>query len=73
MMHLVTEKEDWQDISTAPKDGSHILIFDAAFVFPVFYGDGTRGKTFYDNADGEIAHDDTVLWRPIPFPGISKI
>lgn len=62
--------DEWQDISTAPKDGTELLLAHSEAVFSGWWHDGgSAGWT-----DGSTNHyDDYCLlhpthWRPLPAP-----
>ena len=68
----------WQDISTAPKDGSEILLAVNDFVGAGFYHDGSEcyghrgGAGWFEECDrGELLTAHNVYathWQPLPAP-----
>lgn len=73
------QAEAWQDISTAPKDGSEILITDGQWAGAGFYHDGTGCKRSdggwfceEDRNNLLIARDvPAKFWQPLPNPPAS--
>jgi hypothetical protein len=59
---------DWQPIETAPKDGTHILIYDAygecSVVYWFTYDNGNDCGWTYDGGD----RFDPSHWMPLPDP-----
>ena len=76
---LPVEREGWKDISTAPKDGSEILITDGQWAGAGFYHDGTGCKRSdggwfceEDRNNLLIARDvPAKFWQPLPNPPAS--
>lgn len=65
----------WEDISTAPKDGEHILLWRADWPCPIvgFWDDGLGDQPFWHASEdvlsdimGEI--DDPTHWVRFPAP-----
>jgi len=52
----------WRKISTAPKDGTRILLFDPRFDDEAYSGSGHKGAWFTDH-ECEI---DPIGWMPLP-------
>lgn len=68
------ERVDWRDISTAPKDGTHILVAlipprsrHPGFV-PVREAYWSRRKTFWMVAGMTMVGDNLTHWMPLPSP-----
>lgn len=60
---------DWQDISTAPKDGTHVLIFlpaDSAGGAEQLLAVWTQSG--WESGDCLLHHDAPTHWHPIPAP-----
>lgn len=75
---LTQERDAWQDIATAPKDGSTVLLSDGDVVDAGFYHDGSqcyghRGEAGFfaesDRGDLLIASNFYAqVWQPLPAP-----
>lgn len=58
----------WQPIETAPKDGSHVLVYERGRVFEAqwadtFLGKRNRGWMNYNEGTGEKS---PTHWMPLP-------
>lgn len=71
---LVGDADDgWQDISTAPKDGTRLWLY-----FPERHADDRQAigwyevavdwEGFIDHADSSFVDDQPTHWRPLPAP-----
>jgi hypothetical protein len=70
----------WQDISSAPKDGTWILLFEASMEMPVSIGAYNRFEIRGENGkfipgewgmaewDGLPSHCSPTHWMPLPDP-----
>ncbi len=58
------EREPWQPIETAPKDGTRILICDRGIVEIAEWNDYYAWSLFY----GESSTTTPTHWQPLPAP-----
>ena len=62
------ERETWQPIETAPKDGTNFLACSpASSVFYAHWANGVVDSADWSDADGYRARHATV-WQPLPDP-----
>lgn len=59
-------KDEWQDISSAPKDGTYVLVYCPNSFLGDYHVVRWRGAT-YDTDEGESIYNATH-WRPLPNP-----
>jgi hypothetical protein len=68
---------EWQDIETAPKDGSSILACDArieGWQQVVYWDDEAKAPHMWGLADGPHYHVDMFThWMPLPPPPLNPI
>lgn len=58
---------DWQDISTAPKDGTPVLVSSPRWLIAdVGMIDGSG--LWYDPGDGSVFQPQPTHWMPLPPP-----
>ena len=71
------ESEEWQDIETAPKDGSNFLVwceFDGGKFPPIVIAGKFGDDGFYCQDGGELSFNwNPTLWKSIPTPPINTI
>ena len=63
---------DWQDISTAPKDGTRLLLWMREWAAPStgqYYGESSGWGMFWD---GAMYRFQPTHWMPLPAPPHSK-
>lgn len=55
---------DWQDISTAPKDGTEVLVFVPRRLGPIYAGaSNATGKQWWSRNLGDLQ---PTHWMPLP-------
>ncbi len=55
---------DWQDISTAPKDGTEVLVFVPRRLGPIYAGaSNATGKQWWSRNLGDLQ---PTPWMPLP-------
>lgn len=59
---------DWQPIETAPKDGTHILMFRPRAKQPIAVGLFVPGWHHPMAIPGRYGWDDVTHWMPLPPP-----
>lgn len=64
------EAQGWQDISTAPKDGTKILTYEPTWTNPVNVAHYGNDKSWWlSNCYEDLGHDlDPTHWMPLPTP-----
>ena len=65
-------KSDWQDISSVPKDGTAVLLFDASYrnrsqVVVGWWRSDRNGDRWIIGGGGTVF---PTHWQPLPFPPI---
>jgi hypothetical protein len=58
---------EWQDISTAPKDGTLIWIYEAPRVYMVRWEASVPTPAFMEDDSGD-SHFAATHWMPLPEP-----
>ena len=69
----LVNQNGWQDISSAPRDGTEIIVHakDRPFgeSLTVVFWDEKLGWLFFDDGDFQMSIDDTLThWQPLPTP-----
>lgn len=59
----------WQDIATAPKDGTHILAFSPDdHPYPLIYVVANRYGKWEEAAGEQYSYFSPIHWQPLPAP-----
>lgn len=70
-MSAFAEESKWQPISSAPKDGTEILVYQGTLVYHAKWG-GERHPTWVYPKTGISFVDSSTHWQPLPEPPIEK-
>ena len=62
-VNLKVVKDEWQDISTAPKDGTKILLYDKGNIFT---GEWSEREKRWEVICQSFSH--ATKWQPLPTP-----
>lgn len=63
-LHALTQTGGWQDIASAPKDGSHVHLYAPELQFVGFYADACGWC--YVAPGCPLAPTQPTAWRPLP-------
>lgn len=65
-----TGARGWQDISTAPKDGTEVLVYVPRRLGALYAGaTNTTGKQWWSRNLGDVQ---PTLWQPLPTPTVTR-
>lgn len=66
LKHTNQQTEEWQDISTAPRDGTQIIGYDDGDIFLIHYKEGAEWTIWADGNRARMC--DPEYWLPLPKP-----
>lgn len=64
---------EWRDISTAPKDGTLVLLWCASGIEPSLakFVSGQWRNNYYGSREPHWYYSDPTHWHPLPAPPVS--